>query len=105
MYRLHIFPNQEIAKAAFRNAKEKIKDWPDVTVRDSELRFEGQGITMTFRGSHDLETYLRGRPLDRVVVDERVKLTRETEDLIRIALLGSKVLKPFEFISYDAMWL
>jgi hypothetical protein len=95
--RLHLYPNQEIAKIEFRDTAKLFEagKYGVAKIIVSDLVIECQGIRLQFRGIHDLDIFLRGRILDKVVSYTSLSKIEEMEILQR--LTQSKILRPFEY--------
>ena len=95
IYRLHLYPNHEIAKREYHRVKAILGNHQTQYIIP-ELIILQPNIKIQYRGIHDLESFLRGRLIDKVIAYTQLNHSQETALYERLIL--SKEKNPLEYI-------
>jgi len=95
IYRLHLYPNHEIAKREYQRIKSILGNTDNQYIIP-ELIILQPNIKIQYRGIHDLESFLRGRLIDKVI--SYTHLNHSQEIAVKERLLLSKEKTPLEYI-------
>jgi hypothetical protein len=94
IYRLQLYPNHEIAKREYQRVKSILGN-TDKQYINPELIIIQPNIKIQYRGIHDLERFLRGRLIDKVI--SYTHLSNSQEMAIQERLILSKETRPLEY--------